>query len=93
MDSISSTSSEVQPVDFRKAELEPFRRRLKELLEGIPAAPRHDSLTRVKAKELSSFLGTVNCDLARMSIEAFPPELNKKIASLSLLPRIDFIWY
>ena len=59
----------------------------------MPAAPRHDSLTKVKAKELSSFLGTVSADLARTSLEAFPPTLNKKIASLGLIPTLDFIWY
>ena len=48
---------------------------------------------RVKGKVLNSFLGYIKSDLARLSIEAFPPHINKQIRSLILLPKINLVWF
>jgi len=37
----------------------------------------HNCVMRVKGKALSSFLGHIKTDLPRLSIEAFPENINK----------------
>lgn len=53
----------------------------------------HNCVMRVKGKALSSFLGHIKTDLPRLSIEAFPENINKQLASLVLLPRTALIWF
>ena len=48
---------------------------------------------RVKGKALSSFLGHIHTDLARLSVEAFPEVVNKQLSSLILLPRCALCWF
>jgi hypothetical protein len=48
---------------------------------------------RVKGKALNSFLGFMKTDIARLSVEAFPQEINKQLISLMLLNRADFCWF
>ena len=48
---------------------------------------------RVKGKALNSFLGFMKTDIARLSVEAFPQEINKQLISLMLLKRADLCWF
>jgi hypothetical protein len=48
---------------------------------------------RVKGKALNSFLGFMKTDIARLSVEAFPQEINKQLISLMLLPKADLCWF
>jgi hypothetical protein len=48
---------------------------------------------RVKGKALNSFLGFMKTDIARLSVEAFPQEINKQLVSLMLLRRADLCWF
>jgi hypothetical protein len=48
---------------------------------------------RVKGKALSSFLGHVKTDMARLSVEAFPERINKQLAGLIVLPRMALCWF
>ena len=48
---------------------------------------------RVKGKALSSFLGHVHTDLARLSVEAFPEQINKQLSSLIFLNRVAICWF
>lgn len=50
-------------------------------------------MLRVKGKALNSFLGFMKTDMARLSIEAFPQEINKQLISLMLLKRADLCWF
>lgn len=52
-----------------------------------------NSVMRVKGKALNTFLGVVKTDLPRLAVEAFPQEINKKLISLILLKKCDFVWF
>ena len=48
---------------------------------------------RCKSKELNSFLGIIKTDMARLAIEAFPQEINRKLTSLQLVKSTEYIWF
>ena len=48
---------------------------------------------RVKGKALNTFLGFIKTNMARLSIEAFPQEINKQLSSLMLLQKQDLCWF
>ena len=50
-------------------------------------------MIRVKGKALNSFLGFMKTDIARLSVEAFPQQINKQLISLMLLKRVDLCWF
>ena len=48
---------------------------------------------RCKGKALNTFMGIVRAEMPRLSIEAFPQDINKKLTALQLLPKCDNIWF
>jgi len=62
---------------------------------SLPGEPKieHKYVMKVKGKVLNQFLGIIRTDLSLLSVEAFPPEINKQLASLMLLPRYDLAWF
>ncbi len=72
-----------------KTSLEPVREKIGKFAQSLPAERRieHKYVMKVKGKCLNSFLGIIKSDLARLAVEGFPQDLNKKLAGLMLLPR------
>ena len=48
---------------------------------------------RVKGKVLNQFLGFMKTDIARLSVEGFPENINRQLISLMLLNRQDLCWF
>lgn len=53
----------------------------------------HRYVMRVKGKTLNTFLGFIKTDIARLSVEAFPQAINKQLAGLILLRKMDLCWF
>ncbi len=48
---------------------------------------------RVKGKVLNTFLGFIKTDISRLSVEAFPQQINKQLSSLILLKNMNLCWF
>lgn len=54
---------------------------------------KEENVIRVKGKALNTFLGIVRTDMPRLTIEAFPEKINRKLTCLQLLKKYETVWF
>eukprot|EP00347_Sterkiella_histriomuscorum_P007703 403347891 len=80
---------------YTRQSLDLVRNKLDAYVQSLPGDKKieHKYVMKVKGKCLNNFLGIIKTDLARLSVEGFPQELNKQIPALMLLKKYDLIWF